>query len=72
MLLAPDYNVAAGRTPTPLIMLRLPQNGLTRVANVIVHISNNIGSGHAGALSNLGILLAASASAGFALGTMRG
>ena len=48
------------------------QNGLTWVANTIIHISNNIGAGHAGALSNLGISLAASASAGFALGMVRG
>ena len=48
------------------------QNGLTWVANTIIHISNNIGAGHAGALSNLGIPLAASASAGFALGMVRG
>ena len=43
------------------------QNGLTWVADTIIHISNNIGAGHTGALSNLGIPLASSASAGFAL-----
>ena len=43
------------------------QNGITWVANAIIHRSNNIGAGHTGALSNLGIPLAASASAGFAL-----
>jgi uncharacterized membrane protein (Fun14 family) len=48
------------------------ENGLTWVANAIVHISNNIGAAHTGALSNLGIPLAASASAGFALGMVRG
>ena len=48
------------------------QNGLTWVANTIIHISNNIGAGHTGALSNLGIPLADSASAGFALGMVRG
>src|SRR5947208_15523748 len=48
------------------------QNGLTWIANTIIHISNNIGAGHTGALSNLGIPLASSASAGFALGMMRG
>jgi hypothetical protein len=47
------------------------QNGLTWVTNTIIHISNNIGAGQA-ALSNLGIPLAASASAGFALGMVRG
>jgi len=48
------------------------QNGLTWVANAIIHTSNNIGAGHTGALSNLGIPLADSASAGFALGMVRG
>ena len=48
------------------------QNALTWVANTIIHISNNIGAGHTGALSNLGIPLATSASAGFALGMVRG
>mgnify|MGYP002403268383 CR=1 FL=1 len=47
-------------------------NGLTWVANVVIHISNNIGLTHTGALSNVGIPLAASASAGFALGMVRG
>ena len=47
------------------------ENGLTLVANTIIHISNNIGASHTGSLSNLGIPLAASASAGFALGMLR-
>ena len=47
-------------------------NGLTWVSNTIIHISNNIGATHTGALSNLGIPLASSASAGFALGMVRG
>jgi uncharacterized membrane protein (Fun14 family) len=44
------------------------QNGLTGVANAIIHVSNNIGATHIGALPNLGIPLAASALVGFALG----
>ena len=48
------------------------QNGLTWAAHTIIHISNSIGAGHAGALSSLGIPLAASASTGFALGMIRG
>jgi uncharacterized membrane protein (Fun14 family) len=48
------------------------ENVLTWVANIIIHISNNIGIGHIGALSNLGIPLASSPSAGFALGMVRG
>src|SRR6266568_1413283 len=46
----------------------LSQNGLTWVANMIIHISNNIVTTHTGALSNVGIPLASSASAGFMLG----
>ena|SRR6266487_6204426 len=41
------------------------QNGLTWVADTIIHISSDTGA-------NLGIPLAASASAGFALGMVRG
>jgi len=48
------------------------QNGLTWIGNTIIHISNNIGSSHQVALSILGIPLASSASAGFALGMVRG
>jgi uncharacterized membrane protein (Fun14 family) len=48
------------------------QNDLTWIANTIVYISNDIGAGHTAALSNLGIPLAASTSAGFALGVVRG
>jgi uncharacterized membrane protein (Fun14 family) len=48
------------------------QNGLTWVANIIIHISNSIGSSHTGTLSYLEIPLASSASAGFALGMVRG
>jgi len=48
------------------------QSGLSWVTNTIIHVSNNIDTGHTGAISNLGIPLAASASAGFALGMVRG
>jgi len=48
------------------------ENVLTWVANIIIHIANNIGAGHIGAFSKLGIPLASSASAGFALGLVRG
>jgi uncharacterized membrane protein (Fun14 family) len=53
-------------------MQAVSQNGLTWVVNMIIHISNNIGSTHTGTLSNVGIPLASSASAGFALGLVRG
>ena len=44
------------------------QNGITWVADAITHISNNIGATHSGALSDVGIPLASSASAGLMLG----
>ena len=47
------------------------QNGITWVADAIRHISNNIGATHSGALSNVGIPLASSASAGLMLGLAR-
>ena len=47
------------------------QGGITWVANAITHISNNIGAPRVGA-SNVGIPLLTSASAGFALGMVRG
>ena len=48
------------------------QNGITWVVDAITPISNNIGSTHSGALSNVGIPLASSASAGLMLGLARG
>ena len=48
------------------------QSGLTWLTNAIIHISNNIDAGHTGILANLGIPLASSTSAGFALGLVRG
>jgi uncharacterized membrane protein (Fun14 family) len=47
------------------------ENVLTWVSDTIIHISNNIGAAHAGALSNLGVPLTASASAGFVMGMVR-
>jgi uncharacterized membrane protein (Fun14 family) len=48
------------------------QNGITWVTDSVVHISNTIGAPHSGVLSNVGILLASSASAGMMLGLARG
>jgi uncharacterized membrane protein (Fun14 family) len=50
------------------------QNAITTSANTLTHLSNNIGAYHTTnlALSNLGIPLASSASAGFALGLVHG
>ena len=47
------------------------QNGLAWIANAITHISSTIGAPHVG-VSNVGIPLLTSASAGFALGMVRG
>jgi uncharacterized membrane protein (Fun14 family) len=48
------------------------QNGVAWVTDAIVHISNTIGTIHSGALSNIGIPLASSASAGMMLGLAKG
>ena len=50
------------------------QNAITTSANTLTHHSNNIGADHTTnlALSNLGIPLATSASAGLMLGLARG
>jgi uncharacterized membrane protein (Fun14 family) len=48
------------------------QNGITWVIDALIHISNTIGAPHSGVLSNVGIPLASSASAGMMLGLARG
>ncbi len=48
------------------------ENGVTWVTDAIMHISNTIGEPHSGALSNVGIPLASSASAGLMLGLAKG
>ena len=50
------------------------QNTTTTFSNTLTHISNNLGADHTAnlALSNLGIPLASSASAGLMLGLARG
>jgi uncharacterized membrane protein (Fun14 family) len=48
------------------------QNGITWVVNAITHVSNTIDASHSGTLSNIGIPLVSSVSAGFALGLARG
>jgi uncharacterized membrane protein (Fun14 family) len=53
-------------------ILIVSQNGFTWVTDAIVHVSNNIGAPHSGALSNIGIPLASSASADLMLGLARG
>src|SRR5215813_9249161 len=44
------------------------QNGITWVVNAITHVSNNIDSTHLGTLTNVGIPLVSSVSAGFIIG----
>ena len=50
----------------------ISQNGITSVMNAITHVSNNIDTTHSGTLSNIGIPLVSSVSAGFVLGLARG
>ncbi|MFZ0513285.1 MAG: FUN14 domain-containing protein [Candidatus Nitrosopolaris sp.] len=48
------------------------QNGIASVADALTHISSNIDATHSGTLSNIGIPLVSSVSAGFVLGLARG
>ncbi|MFZ0510655.1 MAG: FUN14 domain-containing protein [Candidatus Nitrosopolaris sp.] len=48
------------------------QNGIGWVVDALTHVSSTIGATHSGTLSNVGIPLASSVSAGFALGLVRG
>jgi uncharacterized membrane protein (Fun14 family) len=48
------------------------QNGIHWVADALTHVSSTIGASHPGTLSNIGIPLVSSVSAGFALGLARG
>jgi len=50
----------------------ISQNGIDRVADAITHVSSTIGASHTGTLSNIGIPLVSSVSAGFAVGLVRG
>jgi hypothetical protein len=48
------------------------QSGIDWVADALTHISSTIGASHTGTLSNIGIPLVSSVSAGFAVGLVRG
>jgi uncharacterized membrane protein (Fun14 family) len=48
------------------------QNGIEWMSDALTHISSTIGVGHTGTLSNIGIPLVSSVSAGFVLGMVRG
>jgi uncharacterized membrane protein (Fun14 family) len=48
------------------------QNGIDWVANALPHVSGTIDGSHIGTLSNIGIPLVSSVSAGFVLGIARG
>ena len=48
------------------------QNEINWVVNAITHLSNTIDASHSGTLSNVGIPLVSSVSAGFVLGLARG
>jgi uncharacterized membrane protein (Fun14 family) len=48
------------------------QSGIDWVADALTHLPNTIGVSHPGTLSNIGIPLVSSISAGFAVGLVRG
>jgi uncharacterized membrane protein (Fun14 family) len=48
------------------------QNGIDWVAHALTHVSSTIDASHTGMLSDIGVPLASSVSAGFALGLARG
>jgi|SRR5215469_2816400 len=50
----------------------ISQNGIDWVADALTHVSTTMNSSHTDALSNIGIPLASSVSAGFVLGMDRG
>jgi uncharacterized membrane protein (Fun14 family) len=50
----------------------ISQNGIYWVADALTDVSGNIGASHPGTLSNIGIPLVSSVSAGFAVGLVRG
>jgi uncharacterized membrane protein (Fun14 family) len=50
----------------------ISQNGIDWVAVALTHVSSTIGASHPGTLSNIGIPLVSSISAGFAVGMVRG
>ena len=50
----------------------ISQNGIDWVADALTHVSSTIGASHPGTLSNIGIPLVSSISAGFVLGMARG
>ena len=50
----------------------MSQNGIDWVADALTHVSSTIGASHPSTLSNIGILLASSVSAGLVLGMVRG
>jgi ABC-type sulfate transport system permease component len=48
------------------------QNGIDWFADALTHVSSTIDASHTGTLSNIGIPLVSSVSAGFVLGLARG
>jgi hypothetical protein len=50
----------------------ISQNGIDWVADASTHVSSTMDGSHPGTLSNIGIPLVSSVSAGFAVGLVRG
>ena len=51
-----------------LLVQAVSQNGIDWVADALTHVSSTMGASHPGTLSNIGIPLVSSVSAGFFLG----
>jgi uncharacterized membrane protein (Fun14 family) len=50
----------------------ISQSGIDWVADALAHVSSTMGASHPGTLSNIGIPLVSSVSAGFVVGLIRG
>jgi len=50
----------------------ISQNGIDWVSDALTHVSSIMGASHTDTLSNIGIPLVSSVSAGFAIGLVRG
>jgi uncharacterized membrane protein (Fun14 family) len=50
----------------------ISQNGVNWVADALTHVSSTMGASHPGTVSNIGIPLVSSVSAGFVVGLVRG
>jgi uncharacterized membrane protein (Fun14 family) len=54
------------------VVQSISQNGIDWITDTLTHVSSTMGASHPGTLSNIGIPLVSSVSAGFVLGMVRG